>query len=160
MTSNNRKRILSAHRELSYAEWGLRCMRGLVSEFPLVGGLMAEGISLAIEAQSGAKPDIQVTANDGLIAAGTFDPSGHRFIGHGLTSGTDHGAGHYGFCFAQSCEDYVVHAEINDATYNIIKKDELGFEIKVLTRGTGQPVDRPIKLAVFSSADPRKLFVG
>jgi len=156
MVTDNREKILKAYREMGPAEWSLRCMRGLVSGFPLVGGLMAEGISLAID-----DPTIQVTANDGLLAAGTFDPVGHKFIGHGLSSSADHGAGHYRFSFAQDLpnKEYLVYAQINNANYNITNQDEGGFEITVLDRTSETLVDRPIKFVVFSSAERRRLFV-
>jgi len=152
MTSDNRKRILRAYEKLDWRDWGLRCLRGLASGTPLVGGLLSELISPAVEA--GAKPDIRVNESDGLLAAGTFDPVGHKFIGHGMSSGADRGVGHYEFSFTTLGGDYLVYAQINDANFDITEQNEMGFQIKVLDRQFGHPVDRPIKFAVFSSAAP------
>jgi len=158
MTSDNRKRILRAYEKLGWRDWGLRCARGLLSGVPLVGGLLSEAISPAIEV--GATPDIQVYESDGLLAAGTFDPVGHKFIGHGLSSSADCGVGHYRFSFARDFGDYVVHAQINEANYDIAEQDSGGFEIEVKDRETRAPVDRPIKFAVFSSDKPKRLSVS
>jgi hypothetical protein len=147
------RKILSSYRKLEPKEWGLRCARGALSGVPVVGGLLSEAISPAIEGLATAETNTPRSQRDIIIAAGTFDPDNQIMTGYGLISGSDNGVGDYSFTLSAPCKDYIVIPQIDGATFDITTQGPSGFRIKVLNRTNPKiMIDRLVKFLVLDAS--------
>lgn len=150
MADEHLKKLLTAFRRLSPRDWGVMTAKSIVSEAPLVGGVLSDIVSLATD-KAPAEPLLDI-----VVAAATFEPGRGIITGRGLSSYTDNGTGDFTFSFTRDCEDYIVNAQIDGAGYDVIEQNAGGFRIRIFNRTNPTlAVDQPVKFLVLNASEAK-----
>ncbi|HEV7329209.1 MAG TPA: hypothetical protein VGN91_29455 [Bosea sp. (in: a-proteobacteria)] len=147
------KDVISAYRSMKPAELAIFSARVVASAVPFLGFVA----TLLEPAQAAAaKAGMERNAPDlslRLFAIGGFDPVSGDAAGYNVSSMSDNGVGHVRVSFAVRSpdRDYLVKVDADGDVRAIVdRRDESGFDVKLIDNSTGRGVDAAFKFYILA----------